>query len=325
MNQTQLPSGVVRLQQLGLIKATGADAAHFLHNQLTQDFLLLKDDQARLAGYCSAKGRLLASFIAWRSAPQTLLLLMPRDMIAPTIKRLGMFILRAKLSLQDASEEYDIAGLTGTLAQSLMGERALQPWAKTDIAFEGLANAQGACLHALSLYPALGMPRALWVAPVGTPLPQGPQLSQDWWQWGQVCSGVLLLPHGLADALVPQMINYESVGGVNFKKGCYPGQEVVARSQFRGTLKRRGYLLSGRQCLAPGTELFHSGDATQPCGVVLDAALKPAGAVDGANEVAMLFASLQVSATQQGTLHSGSSDGPTLTVCPLPYPLLEDI
>ena len=91
--------------------------------------------------------------------------------------------------------------------------------------------------------PSDGVPRALWIAPAGSAAPEGPALDPALWQWSEVRSGIVTVSAPIVDAFVPQMLNYESVGGVNFKKGCYPGQEVVARSQFRGTLKRRAYLV----------------------------------------------------------------------------------
>ena len=120
------------------------------------------------------------------------------------------------------------------------------------------------------------------------------------------------------EAFVPQMLNYESVGGVNFKKGCYPGQEVVARSQFRGTLKRRAYLVHGTGPMAAGDEVFHESDADQPCGTVVQVAANPAGGWDA-------IVSVQTSAAVQGAVRAGLADGPALQWLPLPYPLLEDI
>jgi folate-binding Fe-S cluster repair protein YgfZ len=113
------------------------------------------------------------------------------------------------------------------------------------------------------------------------------------------------------------MLNYESVDGVNFKKGCYPGQEIVARSQFRGTLKRRAFIAQSAAPMAAGQEVFSSLDATQPCGLVAQAAS------DGASHVAVL--ELQLSATESSSLHLGAADGPRLNLLPLPYTLRDDI
>jgi len=114
------------------------------------------------------------------------------------------------------------------------------------------------------------------------------------------------------------MLNYESVGGVNFKKGCYPGQEVVARSQFRGTLKRRAYLMHADAPMKAGDEVFLRSDESQPCGMVAQAAAAPTGGFDA-------IVSAQVSAVEAGGLHLGAASGPALAVAPLPYPLLADI
>ena len=308
MNETQLPSGVVKLPHLGVIRAEGPDAANFLHNQLTQDFLLIKDDQARLAGYCSAKGRLLASCIAWKPDAQTVLMVFPVEQVAPILKRLSMYVLRAKLKLSDCSAELGVWGLLGNRAASIFGSQTMPAWSRVRV---GAADA-------ICLYPGLGQALALWVAPHEGSAPDGPGLDLATWEWAQVQSAVCLLPLALSDALVPQMINYESVGGVNFKKGCYPGQEVVARSQFRGTLKRRGFLLAASAPVQPGQEVFHSDDPDQPCGLVVAVGTSPGGQT-------VAFASLQIVATQTGQLHGASPDGPSLSLLPLPYPLLEDI
>jgi folate-binding protein YgfZ len=120
------------------------------------------------------------------------------------------------------------------------------------------------------------------------------------------------------EAFVPQMLNYESVGGVNFKKGCYPGQEVVARSQFRGTLKRRAFIVHADAELAAGQEVFQASDPEQPAGLVAEAAPAPHGGWDA-------IASLQLSAAEAGDLHAGRADGPRLHLLPLPYLLLADV
>jgi folate-binding protein YgfZ len=158
----------------------------------------------------------------------------------------------------------------------------------------------------------------LWVGPAGSPAPAGPALDTGLWQWAEVRSGVATLSQAVAEAFVPQMLNYESVGGVNFKKGCYPGQEVVARSQFRGTLKRRGYLAHAGDALQAGQEIFHDADPEQPCGLVAQAAAAPSGGWDA-------IVSMQVTAAEGGRLSVGGAQGPALTVQAPPYPLLADI
>lgn len=299
-----LLNGVARLARLGVIRAAGEEAVKFLHGQLTQDFALLKPDEARLAALCTAKGRMQASFIAYKRSQdgQEILLVTPRDLLAATLKRLSMFVLRAKVKLTDATGDFDLWGLAGPPA----GVAA--PW---QVRREGETDI-------VSLYPADGVPRALAVQPAGGPAPAGDPLEEARWDWGQVRSGIADITQPVAEAFVPQMLNYESVGGVNFKKGCYPGQEVVARSQFRGTLKRRAWVAHSQAPLAAGQEVFHESDPGQPCGTVAQAAPAPQGGWDA-------IVSMQVSAAQGGRLTAGAAPGEPLVLQPLPYPLLEDI
>ncbi|WP_427912158.1 YgfZ/GcvT domain-containing protein [Ramlibacter sp. MMS24-I3-19] len=297
--------GTCALTHLGAIRAHGEEAARFLHSQLTQDTVLMRPDEARLAAFCTAKGRMLASFVVVARDPQDFLLVTARDLLPPTLKRLSMFVLRSKVKLTDATADVDLVGLAGSAAAPSEG---LAPWQKREA---GPAQV-------VRLYPADGVPRALWIAPPGTPAPAGATLTADDWAWGEVRSGIAPVTAATVEAFVPQMLNYESVGGVNFKKGCYPGQEVVARSQFRGTLKRRAFLVHAEGVLRAGQEVFHGGDPEQPAGQVALAAPAPGGGFDA-------IVAIQLSATQGGQLTAGSVDGPALTLLPLPYALLADI
>jgi folate-binding protein YgfZ len=299
-------NGITALPHLGVIRAEGEDAAKFLHGQLTQDFSLLGLSEARLAAFCSAKGRMQASFIAFKRSHGEIWLVCSRDLLAPTLKRLSMFVLRAKVKLSDATSEVVLCGLAGDAVQAL-APGAHPPWTRSELGAASLVH----------LYPADGSPRALWLAPAGTPAPTGPVLRHEDWLWGEVRSGVATLTQPIFEAFVPQMLNYESVGGVNFKKGCYPGQEVVARSQFRGTLKRRGYLAHSAAEMQAGQVVFDAADASQPCGIVAQAAAAPGGGFDA-------IVSLQTAAAQ-ASLQLGQPGGPALQLLPLPYPLLEDI
>jgi folate-binding protein YgfZ len=300
-------SGVTPLPHLGIIRVEGDDAASFLHAQLTQDFALLGMSEARLAAFCTAKGRMLASFVSFKRSHNDILLVVSRDILAPTLKRMSMFVLRAKAKLRDATAEFELYGLAGEPAVKLAADLQ-EPWTKTDA-----GNAS-----VIRLYPADGQARSLWVAPVGTSAPAGPALSHERWLWGEVRSGIATITAPIVEALVPQMLNYESVGGVNFKKGCYPGQEVVARSQFRGTLKRRAFLAHCPAALQAGQEVFHESDASQPCGLVAQAAAAPEGGCDA-------LVSIQIAASQGGRLTAGGAEGAGLSLQPAPYPLLADV
>jgi tRNA-modifying protein YgfZ len=325
-------NGVSPLPHLGVMRAAGPDAANFLHNQLTNDVLLMKPTQARLAAFCNAKGRMQASFVYYKPNEEEVLLVCRRDLMAQTLKRLSMFVLRAKVKLSDATEDFHLLGLGGEAVLKALGADSSEvlPWQRV-IAPVGEGQLNGEVQHGssvsdvalgadvLTVYPALHQPRALWLAPKDAPLPThlGPELSPQTWMLGEVMSGIAWVEQATFEAFVPQMLNYESVDGVNFKKGCYPGQEVVARSQFRGTLKRRAFIVQSPEPMSAGQEVFSSQDATQPCGLVAQAA-----SFDNQH---LAIAELQLSATENNTLHVGQADGPVLTLLPLPYALRDDI
>jgi folate-binding protein YgfZ len=300
-------NGIATLPHLGIIRAAGADAASFLHNQLTNDVLLMKEGQCRLAAFCNAKGRMQASFVVYKRSAEEVLLICRKDLIVQTVKRLSMFVLRAKAKLSDATDEFQLLGLAGDAALAALNGASTDSWQR---------HAVGAA-DVLTLYPALAQPRAFWIAPKDEAAPTGSDVSADLWQVGEVLSGIAWVELATFEAFVPQMLNYESVDGVNFKKGCYPGQEVVARSQFRGTLKRRAFIVQSPVAMIAGQEVFSSLDSTQPCGLVAQAAN------DGVSHMAVV--ELQLSATENSTLHLGTADGPVLSLLPLPYALRDDI
>jgi len=303
---THILNGVTALPHLGIIRVEGDDAATFLQGQLTQDFVLLSAAEARLAAYCTAKGRMLASFVGIKRGPGDIVLVCSRDVLAATLKRLSMFVLRAKAKLRDATGEFDLYGLAGQAAQEA-APGLQEPWSRVEAGHASVVR----------LYPADGQPRSLWLAPAGEAAPGGPALDAAVWLWGEVRSGVATVTTPIVEAFVPQMLNYESAGGVNFKKGCYPGQEVVARSQFRGTLKRRAYLAHSPAALQAGQEIFQESDATQPCGLVAQAAAAPTGGWDA-------IVSIQISAAD-GALKADGPEGAALGLQPAPYPLLADV
>ena len=301
--------GVSRLSHLGVIRAEGEDAAAFLQGQLTNDLVTATGGEARLAAYCSPKGRMLATFIGFKLSANDIVLVTSLDILAPTLKRLSMFVLRAKAKLRDATSEFALWGAAGASVEALApGLRS--PW-------QCVPSGMGT---AIGLYPADGTARALLVLPAGeSPGPNGqPMMSADDWAWLDVRAGIATLSAPVVDAFVPQMLNYESVGGVNFKKGCYPGQEVVARSQFRGTLKRRAFIAHCDAACKPGDLLFQQADAEQPCGTVAQSAASPMGGWDA-------IVSMQIAAAAAGHITLAAADGPAVTVQPAPYPLLEDL
>ena len=298
----------VPLPGWGVIRARGADAASFLHGQLTQDMQSLTPETVRLAGYCSAKGRLLASFVVWRPAADEFLLACSADLLGATLKRLSMFVMRAKCQLSDVTAELALRGVVAPLA-------AAGGFPAT--AGQALAAGGGQLLR---LADAAGCARALWRAPAAAPPPWPATLDAAAWRWLEVQAGVPRIVARTVEAFVPQMINLELVGGVNFQKGCYPGQEIVARSQYRGTLKRRMRLVQLDAAAEAGAEVFAAADPGQPAGQVVLAADWPGA---GAWRHAALV-ELKRNLADGGGLHLGAADGPGLRPAELPYPLPVD-
>lgn len=319
LSPAELAEGFVAvIGDQGLIAVSGADAAAFLHNQLTNDVTHLGDGEARLAGYCSPKGRLQASFLMWRSADAVYLQL-PREIQAPLQKRLSMFVMRSKATLSDASADsatqvmLGFGGIRATqVLEQMFGSVPAAPYGKLDHALGTL----------IRLADAFGAPRFEWVASAAAAQAAWPALSTaltaaggDAWRLSEIHAGVPQVTLKTQDQFVPQMVNFELLGGVNFKKGCYPGQEIVARSQYLGKLKRRTVLASmdGAEAQA-GDEVFAVADPEQPCGMLVNAAPNGSGGVDALVEI-------KLAALEQGEVRLGSASGVPLRFQPMPYSL----
>ncbi len=303
------------ITDLGLIAVAGDEATHFLHNQLTNDVENLGPAQARLAGYCSPKGRLLASLLLWKSA-DTIVLQLPRQILPAIQKRLQMFVLRAKVKLSDISDNHVILGLSGAAAGA-----ALAPWfpALPQVPYLKTESDAGVLIR---LADAAGAARYQWIAPPDIATTAWPALLQTLqpaasaaWRLSDIEAGIPQITQATQEQFVPQMINFEAIGGVNFKKGCYPGQEIVARSQYLGKLKRRMMPaeLDASQVQA-GMEVFAGGDPDQPCGMVVNAEFREPG-------LAECLVEIKTAVLEQDTIHLGAADGPVLRFKPLPYPL----
>lgn len=301
-----------------IIAVTGEDAASFLHGQLTNDVEHLGNAEARLAGYCSPKGRLLASLLMWRNA-ESVFLQVPSELRAALQKRLSMFVLRAKARLSDVSADtansvtLGIGGVDGQAAlQQVLGSLPPAPYTRID-------HALGTVIR---LADAFGAPRYQWLTAPETAHDVLPSLrstlafgGSDAWRLSAIHAGIPQITLKTQEQFVPQMINYELIGGVNFKKGCYPGQEIVARSQYLGKLKRRTALatIDGADALA-GDEVFDLADPDQPCGMIVNAAPNGAGGVDALVE-------LKLVSLDQGDIRLGSATGAPLRFKPMPYAL----
>ena len=231
-----------RLRRYGLLSVSGADAREFLHAQLTNDIQNLPPERAALAGWCSAKGRLLATFLVI-PAPHGYLLQLAHD-LAPTVaKRLSMFVLRSKVKIADESDAWAQFGIWNT-EQDL----ARIEW-KNQVASVPVGEKR-----VLRLEPAASASLAC----VG---------DEETWYLQEIRAGRPFITAATQDQFVPQMVNLETLGGVDFQKGCYPGQEIVARAQYRGQVKRRMVRLPAPQGerLRPGQE-FNGGTVVDSAG-----------------------------------------------------------
>ncbi len=365
-NPSTLTGYVLNLHQYSLLEVGGRDASVFLHSQLTHDFQSLPTDRARLAGLCSTKGRLLAHLLGWSipspahdtasalaSSPtqedqRNILFLLPSDLISDVIQTLSKFILRRKVTLTEATSKFALIGLIGENSAWASLFPTL-PTTRYEVVHSDagmliyLGNTpiqnQAECADAAALIlPA----RYLWIVPQQTfqskieALAQhAPPLSSDIWDWLTIQAGEPHITATTQGLLVPQRANLDLLDGISFKKGCYPGQEVVARLQYRGVTRHRTVLLRTTKAQV-GEEIFHqdhaasSGDASTEnlspitneatsCGIVLNAAPHPT-LIDTVDCLAML----PLATLKSGTLHMGHINGPLLARLPLPYALPEE-
>jgi folate-binding protein YgfZ len=307
--------GTLQVSDLGVIQAQGEEAAAFLHGQLSQDVSNQTVHEARLAAYCSPKGRMLGSFLNLRPQADLLWLIADRSTVPALVKRLSMFVMRAKAKLTDASDNVVLWGVVGASAGAVLGApAAAATWSVQPVAGGQLVR----------LPDVLGVPRWLWAGASDAAqehlgaASQLPSLPADQWHWLDVMSGIARVQQATVDQFVPQMVNYELVGGVNFQKGCYPGQEVVARSQYRGTTKRRAFIVHADQVLSPGQEVFSEADPGQPAGMVILAAPVP-----GASPQSSALVELKL-ADREAALRAGSAEGVVMRLGTLPYALPSD-
>ncbi|MCP3866637.1 MAG: folate-binding protein YgfZ [Gammaproteobacteria bacterium] len=315
-NEWRPPScALMDLSHLGLIQVTGEDADTFLQGQVTNDIRELGDENFQINSYCSPKGRMLAIFHAFRHAG-ALTLQMSTETQSGILERLRKFILMAKVRIDDASDLIVKVGLAGTGAESLLQQH-----------FTALPDQPGKLQHENGVtvmrlpadrprFELLGSTEKmidLW----GAFLPAATVCHPDYWSLLDIRAGTPNLYNDTAELFVPQMTNLQLIDGVSFTKGCYTGQEVVARMKYLGKLKRRMYLTRIQAgidfCPKPGDELYSSTSASgQGAGKIVDARPSPDGGCE-------LLAVLEIAAFEQDDVHIGSTSGPKLQLMSLPY------
>ncbi len=301
------------LSSLSLIRASGPEAKAFLNGQLTNELNLIDAGHHRLAAWCSAQGRMLAVFriFVWEG---NYYLQLPTALRDEAIKRLRMFVLRAKVTIENADTDLVRLGLVGPTAATVLRD-----------AVGAVPENDDACVThgAFTLLRLPGVQQRFEiVAPVTEAIslweklrPNATPVGFGVWSWHDIMAGLPTVHLETKEAFVPQMANLELVGGVNFKKGCYPGQEIVARMQYLGRLKQRMYRAHvAADASAPGTAIFAPEVPGQSVGTVVDAQLSPDTGID-------LLAVIQTASVQAGELHLGSATGPLLEIQRLPYSL----
>lgn len=304
---------IADLSHLALLQVSGADAATFLQGQITNDIQLLDGSNSQYAGYCMAKGRLLAIFLAFTHYGHFHLQLNGAlgEQIA---KRLRMYVLRSKVTIADSSNDVVRIGISGPNATA-----ALQAiFADIPPAPHQLVNLETATIIRLPgtapRFEILTEPQhaePLWdqlqksCAPVGKAA----------WDWLDIRAGIPDITPATQEAFVPQMVNLDALNGISFNKGCYTGQEIVARTHYLGKVKRRTHLahVDTPALPQPGAMVYGT-DSTEPVGMVVSAAPAPGGGYD-------LLAEIRLESVEAGAVRLENSAGPMLTLLPLPYSL----
>lgn len=292
------------LSQTARLRVTGTDAQSFLQNLLSNDIKEVSRNQAQRSSFNSAKGRMLANFLIWRDQDDYILQL-PVSLRDALQKRLSMYVLRAKVTITiDESVALGVSGLSDEATDngllSIYNDEALQ----ADV----IKIAAGRYQYNTTTEQA----PALWQTLAKKARPA----ASLYWDWLDIRAGIVNILPATQEQFVPQMVNLDLTGGINFKKGCYPGQEIVARMHYLGKLKRRMYLAHIATATSPGDELYSTDLAGQSCGMIANSAAAPCGGYD-------VLAVIQTESQSAHPVHLGSLQGACLTFEPLPYPLPE--
>ena len=299
---------IAPLTHLALLECTGDEAKTFLHNQVTSDINHLGADAAQHSAWCSAKGRMLASFLLFRNGPDFQVQLSAD--LAPAIqKRLQMFVLRAKVRIADLTPRYELIGLSGVQAEAALQEAQL-PIPQRTLDTLPFANGKVIRLDATRFEIIVRSETAadLWkklatvARPAGTPA----------WQWLDIQAGIPLITKTTSEEFVPQMANFDQIGGVSFQKGCYPGQEIIARTQYLGKVKRHLYRISAAVPIVAGNPVYSPENPEHACGMVANAAATPEGDY-------IALAVIQEGFVDAGDLELGTPGGPRITTQPVTF------
>ncbi len=305
---------VVPLLHLGTIRTVGPDSAAFIHNLVSNDVQKLAPDAAAWNSFNSPKGRMIASFLIWPEAEGHALVL-SADILPAFLKKFSMYVLRSKVKLADASADTVLLGVSGANAAGVIAAAGL---VVPDAAMKQTGGAQGPrCIRLddrnfIIALAADSAPALFDALQAGGAIKAGSAA----WQLAMIRAGLPLITAPTQEEFVAQMLNYELIGGVSFHKGCYPGQEIVARTQYLGKVKRRTYRVAIPPGASPiaGADLYAPEFGEQSAGKLVNVA----ASADGGFEA---LAVLRSSTVEAGEIHLGAVDGPRLTLLELPYSL----
>ena len=301
------------LSHLGVIAVYGADAESFLQSQFSNDISQLTETGTQLDAYCTPKGRILGLMRLFRQG-ETWYLRLPEDTLEAVIQRLRMYVMRADVTLEDVSDNFLRIGISGEAAvdelQTVMSDvpsEADQLRHSGDIT---LLRVPGVLPRFEAYISSLETASKLW----DSLNVRGAPVGESAWRLLEIRDGLPNIFAATSELFVPQMTNLQLLNGVSFKKGCYPGQEIVARMQYLGTLKRRMYLghVDTDQQPSPADSLFTGTDSEQAVGRIMDAQPHP----DGGQ---LVLAVMQIKVAEAGDMHLGSAEGPLMVLEPLPY------
>ena len=297
------------LGHLGVLQFSGEDAESFLQGQLSCDVANVGLRSSTYGAYCSPKGRMLANFLLWRGEAGFFMAL-SRDIVAAVQKNISRFVLRSKVKISDASSDIVLVGAAGPRVDGAL--RDVFPDLPTEPNEVCRQPGMGAVMKLRdgrfvlategSSAPALRQRLAGSLKPVDARA----------WRWLDIRSGLPLVTAATQDQFVPQMANFELLGGVSFDKGCYTGQEIVARAQHLGKVKRRMFLANVAAAAAAGDELYSEDLGDQASGMVVNSEASPDGGHD-------LLAVVQTASRDSSAVHLKSRGGPVLRFLPLPY------
>ncbi len=286
------------LPHYSLLRFSGADAQAFLHGQLTCDMSALQMGSSSYGGYCTPKGRLLATFLLWLSTDGYTMQL-PSALAEAVRKRLTMYVLRSKVKIEDITPDQACVGVFGAdAAQQIAALGGAVP----ERLHSALVREGVTVIHLPTQRYLVVMPR-----------PQATMANgDDAWTGLDIAAGIPFITPATQEEFVPQMVNLDLIGGLSYTKGCYPGQEIVARTHYLGKLKQRMYRASVAAAAAPGDKLYCAELGEQSAGMIVSAVR----VADGRCEV---LAVMQTAHAQSAPYHLGSLQGPLLEMASLPY------